>query len=276
MDEGINVWGLRVPLAAVTNEELDYLRPLGDGKAPSLNWVWSEMDRVWDELGLDNRQPLTAQRVSDFYSHPVWLMNGIYTATDPVSIAHRSAIAEQVKSLNCQSIADFGGGLGELALIMSAENPSARVTIVEPYSSKLLRHRIHASPVQLVSRLEGQHDCVIAQDVLEHVENPLELARQLVLATRLGGHLIFANCFAPVIKCHLPCTFYLRYTFSFLMEGFGLHAAGSVAGAPHAFVYRRTRSDFSNHLVARKNLALAAGSLLNITRSCLSRLKHSL
>ena len=77
-------------------------------------------------------------------------------------------------------------------------------------------------------------DIVVAQDVLEHVEQPVDLAMEIAGAVRPGGTVALANHFEPVIACHLPRTFHLLHTFRFVMRAFGLRYQGVIEGADHA------------------------------------------
>lgn len=236
--EPLDLWGVALPRHALTAAEADYLAGLPD-EVPTTDWVWSEMDRVWHDLGLDNTLPLGDQPVEEFYRHPVWLMNGVFTATDPESAAHRTAVAGYAARLDPQTIADYGGGFGELARAVGHRAPSAVVSIVEPFPSGVARDRVAGIPgVDFVERLEKQSfDVVIAQDVLEHVEHPVTLAIELATGVRPGGTIIFANHFEPVIACHLPSTFYLLHTFPIVMRALGLRYQGVIDGADHAQIF---------------------------------------
>ena len=108
------IWGCSVPSTSLSQDEIDYLSGLPP-KLPTVEWAWGEMDRVWHQLELDNSRPLTGQQIGKFYSHPVWLMNGVFTAIDPDSVSHRDAIARYLGKIEAKSIADYGGGFGELA-----------------------------------------------------------------------------------------------------------------------------------------------------------------
>jgi SAM-dependent methyltransferase len=83
-------------------------------------------------------------------------------------------------------------------------------------------------------------DVLVSTDVLEHVHDPLEALVQMVRAVKVGGHMIIANCFYPVIACHLPSTFHFRYSFEQFCAELGLEFLGPCDGS-HAFVYRRDR-----------------------------------
>lgn len=271
------LWGVRLPVESLAQADIDYLEDVARVERPPVEWVWQEMDRVWDALALDNSKPLSGQAIGAFYSHPVWVVNGVFSATDPDSVMHRDMIAAYVARLGARRVADYGGGFGELAKKLITAIPQGKIDIVEPYPSKLGMRRLQGVVgVSFVQELNGQYDCIIAQDVLEHVEQPLVLTRQMVQATRMGGYLIFANCFYPVIKCHLPSTFYLRHTFAWVVRAMGLKFVGRVDGVSHALVFKRV-GDPSGAMTASLNaVAKVAGPLLNATLPALSALRRKL
>lgn len=203
-------------------------------RPPPVADIWRRMDEVWGgtvEDGLSTRA---------FYLHPIWLVNGIFTAADDASRAHRQAIAEWIVSRQCRRIADVGGGLGGLALAIAQRADSVEVDIVEPFVHPLARQRsARARGVRYVDSLGGQYDAVIAQDVLEHVDDPLALAFDVVSAIRPGGFALFANCFFPVIKCHLRHTFHLRHSFPWVVAPLGITCVERIPGAEHGLVFLR-------------------------------------
>ena len=138
----IMLWGMRLPTGTLPQSEIEYLNNIGRKGRPRIEWVWQEMDRAWDSLGLDNRQALQGQPIGTFYSHPVWVLNGVFTATDPMSVQHRDAITSFVTRLGPRRVADYGGGFGELALRLRTLAPKARVDIVEPYPSNMGMQRV--------------------------------------------------------------------------------------------------------------------------------------
>jgi 2-polyprenyl-6-hydroxyphenyl methylase/3-demethylubiquinone-9 3-methyltransferase len=73
------------------------------------------------------------------------------------------------------------------------------------------------------------------------VDDPAGLALDLVEAVRPDGCAIFANCFYPVIKCHLQRTFYLRYQFKRLMTHAGLEFVARIPRTEHAYIFQRRR-----------------------------------
>jgi 2-polyprenyl-6-hydroxyphenyl methylase/3-demethylubiquinone-9 3-methyltransferase len=228
--------------------------------------LWAEMDTIWDSFGLDNRKPLSNQPVSEFYAHPVWVVNGLFSAADPESLRHRIAIAQYaVKRLKATSVADYGGGIGELARQISIASENAvRVDIIEPYPSKWRIETAAHPNATFRPDFHAQYDLVVAQDVLEHIEDPIDVTLRMIEATRFDGHLIFANCFYPVIKCHLPGTFYLRHTFRIVMKAAGLNHVGRIPGATHAECYRRARQIDRQAVSRADRLMRVCGPALNV------------
>lgn len=246
-----------------------YLSRFNHGRDLSLVQLWKEMDRVWDDCGLDNRQTISAQDINRFYAHPVWILNGLFAKQDPASCSHRKAIAEFIARISGGEkiyVADYGGGSGVLADIItdSVENV-ARVDVIEPWPSdyfcQLYRER---GRIKFSSDLGlGGYDVVVAQDVLEHVEDPIDTALDCIDATRIGGWVVFANCFRPVIKCHLPRTFYLRHTFKYVLRGQGLKYWGVVHHADHAMAFRKVERVRPEVIMRRARLARLIGPSLN-------------
>lgn len=259
----INIWGYCVPAEALDASTKEYLNALPEER-PSVQWVWIEMDRVWDDIFSQVKTHAESlESLRRYYSHPVWVMNGLFTATDQESIAHRNAIANCVAMLKPKYIIDYGGGFGILAQALAEKLPDARIQIFEPFASPLGRAAIEPfTNVSYSSELADIGDVLIAQDVLEHVENPMDLVIKMAQAVKPGGYLVFANCFWPVIRCHLQETFYLRYTFRFVMRGLGLNFIGVVPDASHAEVYRRNENlNFSKFRKYNKFALIVGGKL---------------
>ena len=261
--ESISIWGISLQSNWLSDEQLEYLAGVPPERPP-VEWMWLQMDKVWHDLGLENTRPLAAQPIATYSAHPVWLLNGIFTATDPDSIRHRTAISQHLCAARLARVADFGGGFGELARRILQQSPTTAVDVIEPFPSGASRALLASHEgARFVDDLNGSYDAVVAQDVLEHVEDPVSLAIRLANATRPGGVLIFANCFYPVIECHLPATFYLRHTFSYVMVGLGLRDCGAVAGAEHARVFVRKEELNIARCHSRDTVARALGPAAN-------------
>ena len=218
---------------------------------PSLVELWRLMDEQWQVHQCDPN--LMDERVIAFYRHPVWLLNGLFIEQDPESLSHRRAFADWVFSQMPARVADFGGGYGGLARLIGAECPAAQVDVVEPHPhAAAIALAATSSNVSYRPTLKGPYDIVIATDVFEHVPDPIGLAAETAAELRVGGYYLMANCFQPVIQCHLPQLFHLQIGWDAAMEAMGLQPLVHVQ---YGRVYRRSGDlDVSS---ARKMEALA-------------------
>lgn len=269
----MTLWGIEIDDSLLKREELEFLSRYSNSSRPDVHLIWRIMDDVWDQVGLNDREQFMQSKISDFYSHPVWLLNGVFTATDPESVGHRKAIAKYIRDRGFKKVADFGGGFGSLACEIAQTCPDVTIDIVEPYPSKIGVHRTSDyKNVAFVSKLSSTYDCIVAQDILEHVPDPIKLASELAEHATSDGHLIFANCFYPVIKCHLPETFYLRRTFSWVVKPLALKYMGVIDGCEHANIFVRTLK--GPQLATARNretLARVIGTFLNRAQSFIKR-----
>jgi 2-polyprenyl-3-methyl-5-hydroxy-6-metoxy-1,4-benzoquinol methylase len=213
----------------------------------SLEDIWQLMDKVWDELGCDNEH-LNWEKVGLFYAHPIWVLNGLFIEQDSVSMLHRQAISQWISDRTniIHSVVDYGGGFGTLARVISDNGQDLTVDIFEPFPSEIATRNIALyQNIHLVSLLNKKYDCLVSTDVLEHVENPLQVFSEMINAVNTDGYLIIANCFHPVIKCHLPSTFHLRYTFNIFAKIMGLRVIGNCKDS-HATIYKKERDQVRN------------------------------
>ncbi|MCS6791352.1 MAG: class I SAM-dependent methyltransferase [Oscillatoriaceae bacterium SKW80] len=221
----------------LNHDELLYLNQFVDQKTLSLEELWQLMAQAWENLGAgytENHQ----EAVAKFYASPVWLLNGIFTEWDPQSKQHREKIAEWVANIRPNLVVDFGGGYGSLGRKIAANCPNTDVKIVEPYPRKAaLALAEQYTNLEYVAQLPKNIDVLIAQDVLEHVLDPLATFYTLLEAVRVGGYVITANCFYPVIKCHLPVNFHFRYTFALIVTQLGCDYLGTLPGVNHAQIF---------------------------------------
>ncbi len=212
------------------------------GNNPTLEQIWVLMDRAWAESGC-NQAHFDADCYSAFYSHPVWLLNGMFIEQHDESMRHREAIAEVIAQKCSSRLLDFGGGFGTLARCIAQRSAHTKVDIHDPFPP---RHGIEScgpfSNIHFVSELHAStYDALVCTDVLEHVHDPLSLLVQMVQVVRPGGSLVIANCFYPVIACHLPCTFHFRHSFDRFCKELGLAVEGASPGG-HGVIYTRTQA----------------------------------
>jgi hypothetical protein len=188
---------------------------------PSLQQLWQLMDEPWQELGCDPLQ--MAERITAYYNHPVWLLNGLFIEQDPQSLEHRRMFTEWVTTKRPLRVADYGGGFGGLARMIGAALPQTQVKLVEPHPHPAAIALAHSTPnVRYVPELNGIYDLLIATDVFEHVPDPIGLAAATADHLPVGGLYLMANYFAPVIQCHLPQLFHLQIGWDEAMRAMGL------------------------------------------------------
>lgn len=203
--------------------ERNYLLEVFDrcGGYPNLQQLWQLMDETWQALGCD---PLHLdQRVTAYYNHPVWLLNGLYIEQDPLSLAYRKGFSSWAAARRPARVADYGGGFGGLARLLGSALPDAQVEVVEPHPHPAAIALAAKTPnVRYVAELTGRYDLLIATDVFEHVPDPIGLAASTAAYLQIGGTYLMANCFAPVIACHLPQLFHLSIGWDQAMRAMGL------------------------------------------------------
>lgn len=239
MPNTLKLLGQNVPEEALSEDERSYLRRHAvDGL--KIHDIWRLMDGAWEEQGA-GFTPERAKSLGAFYASPVWLLNGLFTQSDPESQGHRDAIAAWVVRHSPKTVVDYGGGFGTLARKLAKALPSSSVIVVDPYPSRLALHLAKAfDNLRYSVELPDEADIIIAQDVLEHVTDPLAMFGELVKATRVGGHIVTANCFQPLIKCHYPGVLHFYFSFHVVAPSLGCDFEGVVPGAEHGQIFRRS------------------------------------
>jgi 2-polyprenyl-6-hydroxyphenyl methylase/3-demethylubiquinone-9 3-methyltransferase len=246
----------------LSNENEQEIRRLLAIKTPysdDLQRMGFLLDVVWDEFGCNNKH-IDDDKLAKFYSHPVWILNGLFIEQHELSMQHRNGISQWVADNKLQSVIDYGGGFGTLARLIHQKSPETDVVVFEPHISDFSRKRLLGiKSVQAISGIDKQYNCLIAEDVLEHVPNPIQLLSLMISYVEPNGYLIIANNFYPVIKCHLPATFHLRYTFDRIATAMGLQNCGAVKGAPYTTIYRKHDH---NSTISNKIILMEYGSKL--------------
>jgi len=260
-------------------EEIGRAIELGAAVPSTLEGIWHRMDMVWDELGCDNRKP-DWSKIDKFYRHPVWILNGLFIEQHDLSMQHRHVISNWICSnrekLGINKVVDYGGGIGTLAKLIAQKDPGMKVDILEPYLKDFATTSFASSPsIHWVDSLNIKYDCLVCTDVLEHVQDPLSTFAEMISCVRLKGYLIVANNFNPVIKCHLPGNFHLRYTFRIFARLMGLKYIGWCHGS-HARVYRKA-SDALNRkrLKPVEKISILLFPYLNTVHSVYKQIKKA-
>jgi len=203
---------------------------------PSLKEIWREMDIVWEYYNCD--ATVMDERVSQFYKHPIWLLNGFFVENDKLSKANRDFFLKWIIDKSPKRIADFGGGFGTLARMIAEALPESNVEVIEPHPSAIALHRAKRFK-NLSYKVEfvGEYDLIIATDVYEHVQDPVFLFIQTASFLRAQGYYLTANCFAPVIKCHLPQNFHFSQSWDHVVKAMGMNISNRML---YGTVFKRT------------------------------------
>ncbi len=207
----------------ITPHELVWLETVFErfGGYPTLEQLWLLMDDAWDSFGCDHER--MDERVTAFYAHPVWLLNWLFIEQHDLSLDNRRAFTAWAARQAPLRVADYGGGGGSLARMIGAACPEAMVEVIEPHPHPAAIARAkQTANVRYRPELTGEYDILIATDVFEHVPDPLALVAKTARNLRLGGHYLIANCFWPVIRCHLPQTFHFRHSWDAALAAAGL------------------------------------------------------
>ena len=224
------------------NQELKKFIDLEEEHPPTIEDIYAAIDYIWNNIGCDNLH-LNHGKLNQFYAHPIWLLNGLFIEQHELSMQHRDTISDWIVDKKFKNVLDFGGGFGTLARLISKKDSSSLVDIYEPYPNEYALLKVkNYSNICFIDHIDKKYDCLVSTDVLEHVPDPLKLFSEMIESVKMDGYLIIANNFYPVIKCHLPSTFHLRYTFKIFTQMMGLHSIGSCDGASHAIIYQKKKN----------------------------------
>jgi 2-polyprenyl-3-methyl-5-hydroxy-6-metoxy-1,4-benzoquinol methylase len=231
-----------IALTQKEQEEIERLLAFSEHSPMEVTDLWKMMDIVWDEIGCDSDN-LDPEKISAYYSHPVWTLNGLFIEQDDVSMGHREAIASWITNNQISNVLDYGGGFGTLARLIAAKGSNIEIDIHEPFPSQLAIAKVESfSNIHFVGSLDNSYDCLVCIDVIEHVPDPLDLFAMMVKSVKIGGFLVIANCFYPVIKCHLSSTLHFKYTFDKFAVMMGLKVMGQCPDS-HATIYKKVTAN---------------------------------
>lgn len=225
----------------LTKNEREEISKLLDKKKEGLSdleQTWYFMDLVWDNYDC-NSLDMDSEKFKKFYSHPVWLLNGLFIEQHDLSMRHRHAISDWIINNPFTSVVDYGGGFGTLARLIAEKDRNISVYILEPYPSDFgLRRVSDYQNINFIKVLEKNYDCLVATDTLEHVSDPLDTFSDMVKSVKKNGYLVVANCFEPVIKCHLPQHFHFRHSFNMFAKMMGLKVVSKLDNS-HATIFKK-------------------------------------
>lgn len=262
-------------LTQTEKEEIEKLLKREKEGLDDLEQMWYLMDLIWNDYGCDNKN-LNWDKIGKFYSHPVWLLNGLFIEQDDVSMGHRHAISDWIVQNNFKNVVDYGGGFGTLARLVAQKEKNIKMNIYEPHPSEFgLKRVAEFENINIIGKLESNYDCLMSTDVLEHVPDPLKDFSEMIKSVKINGYLVIANCFYPVIKCHLPQDFHFRYSFNIFAKMMGLEIVGILEGS-HATIYKKVEEVEPNWNKIRfyEKLSKVAFPVIEILRPILRPIKR--
>jgi len=262
-------------LTKTEKEEIENLLKRERQGLEDLEQMWYLMDLIWDDYKCDNKN-LNWEKIGKFYSHPVWLLNGLFIEQHDVSMGHRHAISDWIVQNSFKNVVDYGGGFGTLARLVAQKDTNIKMDIYEPHPSEFgLKRAAAFDNINIIDNLESSYDCLMSTDVLEHVPDPLKDFESMIKSVKIGGYLVVANCFTPVIKCHLPQTFHLRYTFNQFAKIMGLEVVGVLEGS-HATIFKKIEEKENNWEKIRfyEKLSKISFSIIEILKPILRPIKR--
>ena len=262
-------------LTQAEKEEIEKLLKREKEGLDDLEQMWYLMDLIWNDYGCDNKN-LNWDKIGKFYSHPVWLLNGLFIEQHDVSMGHRHAISDWIVQNNFKNVVDYGGGFGTLARLVAQKEKNIKMNIYEPHPSEFgLKRVAEFENINIIGKLESNYDCLMSTDVLEHVPDPLKDFSEMIKSVKINGYLVIANCFYPVIKCHLPQDFHFRYSFNIFAKMMGLEIVGILEGS-HATIYKKVEEVEPNWNKIRfyEKLSKVAFPVIEILRPILRPIKR--
>lgn len=229
---------------------------LDAGKEITTKTVWELMDEVWDEIGCSDL--LFDEKITEFYSHPVWLLNGLHVDNDETCIKHREVFADYVDQNGLSRIADFGGGFGTFSRLVASRNPKIIIDIIEPHPNIIAKSRLAKfSNIKFRENFDEKYDLISAIDVFEHIYGPLDVLSSILPYLKNEGELLCVNSFMPLIKCHLPQNFHFNQSWDYILKRMGLEKKTRLI---HSTIYIKihennlSKKDLDNLIHLSKNL----------------------
>ena len=265
-----------INLATIEKEKIEKLLIREDENiTDDLEQMWYLMDLIWDDYGCNNKN-LNWEDIGKFYFHPVWLLNGLFIEQHDVSMGHRHAISDWIIQNSFKNVVDYGGGFGTLARLVAQKNKNIKMNIYEPHPSEFgLKWVAEFENIHIIGKLESGYDCLMSTDVLEHVPDPLKDFAEMVKSVTMDGYLVIANCFYPVIACHLPQDFHFRYSFNQFAKMMGLEVVGILEGS-HATIFKKVEEVEPNWKKIRfyEKLSRIAFPIIEILKPILRPIKR--
>jgi len=211
-------------------EAVKYLTHSEELHGINLLRLWEILDKAWDESLEINKNTLDLSIfLHEYYQHPAWLINAVYSESSPETINDRMAAVRLITHVYPRKILDFGGGIGTVSRLCSINIPQAEnidlVDITE-FRHTIMQHLSDFPNIRVLEKPEPLYDAVISTEVLEHLIDPIEAVVEINRLLRIGGAFAVSWSIVPVIKCHLPQNFHLQELMLWIIRSLGFSFYG--------------------------------------------------
>jgi 2-polyprenyl-3-methyl-5-hydroxy-6-metoxy-1,4-benzoquinol methylase len=237
---------------------------------PTIEELWGILDRVWEDMKVHGGNH---RSLIDYYSHPIWLYNGLMMEVDEVCVRKRYEIVSLAKKFHPQSILDMGGGTGALLKMAHQELPTAQRLDLVDISTKLKGHVSEIlrpfGRIRVLDRSAPPYDIVFSTEVMEHLPNPFEALSTISHSLKRGGVLIGTWSFYPMIKAHLPANLCLARFFHRFIPLFGFRFLEMVKNGSIIFIFEKIKDLGPVHLKTLENILIFGRPLFRLLSHCI-------
>jgi 2-polyprenyl-3-methyl-5-hydroxy-6-metoxy-1,4-benzoquinol methylase len=260
-------------------DEYKYIKSFNFAKNLSKKTLTNEIDRVWDSYHLSSKN---FKNINLFYQHPVWILNGLWTYEDKNSVLHRHLVVKFFKDFFKNrpiKVSDYGGGAGSLGKIcVKLYNNIKCYDIIEPYPFIYFKKKLKKEKKIFFKKKikKNFYDVLIMQTVLEHVNNPIDVLKNVLKNFEKGKLILIGNDFYPIEKCHIKTNFYLRHTFNWVVQSLGLKFISVIKGCEYMNAYEVVNSSNKYLINIKILIARMVGPLLNIAVDLYQILKKNI
>jgi ubiquinone/menaquinone biosynthesis C-methylase UbiE len=237
---------------------------------PTIEELWGILDRVWEDMKVHGGNQ---HSLNDYYSHPIWLYNGLMMEVDQVCVKKRYEIVSLAKKFHPQSILDMGGGTGALLKIAHEELPTALKLDLVDISRKLKGCICEGlrpfGRIRVLDCSSPPYDIVFSTEVMEHLPNPFKALSAINHSLKPGGVLIGTWSFYPMIKAHLPGNLCLARFFHKFIPLFGFRLLEAVKNGSFIFIFEKIKDLGPVHLKMLENALIFGRPLFRFLDHCI-------
>ena len=134
--------------------------------------LFAEVDRFWLDYLNRNVNLLSDKCFADFYCHPVWCLNLVFSSVDPVSVHYREAMIKAFRLLSIEAVANLGWGW-RFSLDFERTTSELKSGSLRTLHRPKDRSRFIKKNIEFVRQTPSQVCAYVFIDVLKHPLKPL-------------------------------------------------------------------------------------------------------